>query len=175
MFYQMGYLGNISLLSKFKKPNLHPMWNRLFTLLFKSFSECVTGSDSANKLFCPIIYGLYSGINHYYSSILWAQLVQSTLSTSRHLEIYCARFWSFIVKHAIVRLQIQVPYNFVIAAIPIFDTSNFIVSDPTKFYFFGSIPEAILLIVPTDNVLINEYRENLPKVLILCLKICKGI
>ncbi|CAI9266356.1 unnamed protein product [Lactuca saligna] len=39
MFYLMGYLENLSLVSKFKKPNLPPMWNGLFTPLFKSFSE----------------------------------------------------------------------------------------------------------------------------------------
>ncbi|CAI9277151.1 unnamed protein product [Lactuca saligna] len=35
MFYQMGFIGDISLLSKFRKSSLPPMWNGLFTLLFK--------------------------------------------------------------------------------------------------------------------------------------------
>lgn len=70
MFYQMGYLENFTLLSMFRKPNLPPMRNELFTLLFKSFSKRVTGSNSANKLFCTIIYGLYTGINLDYGSIL---------------------------------------------------------------------------------------------------------
>ena len=46
------------------------------------------------------------------------------------------------------------------AAIPIFHTSNFIVSDPTKFYFVGSIPEAILIKVSAANVLITKYRKK---------------
>lgn len=45
-------------------------------------------------------------------------------------------------------------------AIPIFHTSNFIVSDPTKSDFVGSIPEAMLIKVPADNVLIIEYRKK---------------
>lgn len=45
-------------------------------------------------------------------------------------------------------------------AIPIFHTSNFIVSDPTKFSFIGSLPEAMLNYVPTDNELINEYQKK---------------
>lgn len=63
MLFQMGYLGEITLLSKFKKPNLLPMWNGLFSLLFKIYSEWVTGSNSASKLLCTIIYGLYTRIN----------------------------------------------------------------------------------------------------------------
>ena len=101
MFYQMGYLENITLLSKFRKPNLPRIWNGLFTLLFKSFSERVTGFDSDDKLFYTIIYGLYKGVNQDYGFVLWVQLVQSTLATSRHSEISCAQFWSIIIKRAI--------------------------------------------------------------------------
>lgn len=36
MFYKMGYLDNLVVLSKFKKPNLPPMWNGLFTLILKA-------------------------------------------------------------------------------------------------------------------------------------------
>ena len=70
MFYHMGYTGDISLLSKFRKPNLPPIWNGLFTLLFKRFSECVAGSDSISKLLYTIIYVLYHGINSDYGAIL---------------------------------------------------------------------------------------------------------
>ncbi|CAI9303570.1 unnamed protein product [Lactuca saligna] len=52
---EMGYKESISAISKFKKPNLPPMWNGLFTLLFKSFSKWVTGSDCASKLFMTLI------------------------------------------------------------------------------------------------------------------------
>ncbi|CAI9259744.1 unnamed protein product [Lactuca saligna] len=116
MFYQMGYLENLSLISKLKKPNLPTMLNEFFTVLFKRFSV--------------------------------------------HSKISCGCFWSIIVQRAIVNHQIQVQYISVIAAIPIFHTSNFIVSDPTKFDFIGSIPEAMLLKVPTNNVLISEYRKK---------------
>ncbi|CAI9299731.1 unnamed protein product [Lactuca saligna] len=39
MFYQMRYKDYLIILLKFKKPNLPPMWNGFFTLIFKSFSE----------------------------------------------------------------------------------------------------------------------------------------
>lgn len=51
MFYQMGYNGDITLPSKFRKPFLPPMWNGLFTLLFKSLPERVSGSDNVSKMF----------------------------------------------------------------------------------------------------------------------------
>lgn len=47
-----------------------------------------------------------------------------------------------------------------LAAIPIFHTSNFIESCPTKFNFFGSLPEAMLNFVHAENVVVNEYRKK---------------
>ncbi|CAI9273803.1 unnamed protein product [Lactuca saligna] len=49
MFYQIGYLENLSLLLKFKKPNLPPMWNGFFTLLFKSFLEIECSSETRGE------------------------------------------------------------------------------------------------------------------------------
>ena len=98
MFYDMGYKQIIPSISKFKKPNLPPQWNGLFTLLFKPFFERVTGSDYASKLFMNLMYGLYDGINLNYGTVLWAQLVQSTHSTTRHSEISYARFWTIVFK-----------------------------------------------------------------------------
>lgn len=82
MFYQMSYNGDLTLLSKFKKYNLPPVWNGLFTLMFKSFSKRIASSDNASKLFTTIIYGLYHDINLDYDSIMWEQLIQSTYSTT---------------------------------------------------------------------------------------------
>ena len=70
MFYQIGYTDRIPSITKFKKSNLPPLWNHLFTLLFKAFSEKVTGSDCASKSFMTIIYGLYHGISLDYGSML---------------------------------------------------------------------------------------------------------
>lgn len=92
MFYQMGYIGGISLLLKFQKSFLPPIWNELFTLLFKSLSERVSGSDSPSKFFYTLIYGLYTGINMDFGSVQLAQFVQSTSSTIRDTKIFCAHF-----------------------------------------------------------------------------------
>lgn len=90
MFYQMGYTCDISLLSKFRKPFFPPMRNGLFTLLFKNFSERVASLDSTSKFFYTLIYGLFHGVNLDYGSVLWAQIIQSTISSTRHTEISCA-------------------------------------------------------------------------------------
>ena len=75
MFYQMGYKETLTAISKFKKPNLPATWNALFTILFKSFYERVTGSECESKLFIGLMYGLYTGENVVYSSILWDQFI----------------------------------------------------------------------------------------------------
>lgn len=108
MFYQMGYKETLTSISKFRKPNMLPQWNGLFTLIFKSFSERVTSSDYANKLYMNIMYGIYIGENIDDGVVLWAQLVQSTHSTNRHSEISCARFWTIVVQRAIERHKIPV-------------------------------------------------------------------
>ncbi|CAI9275224.1 unnamed protein product [Lactuca saligna] len=136
------------------------MWNILFTLLFKSFSERVTGSDSASKLFCTIIYILYHGINLDYGSILWQQLVQSTLSITRHSKISCAWLWSVIIQRAINRLNIPVTKGYIRAAIPILHTSNFIMSDRTKFMCIGSISETMLNYVPKKQAYQRVSKET---------------
>ena len=106
----MGYKKTLTVVSKFRKPNLLPQWNRLFTLLFKAFSEWVTGLDCASKLFMAIIYGIYTRINIDFGAILWAQVIQCTLSTTHHREISCERFWTVIVQRAIEKLQIYVRF-----------------------------------------------------------------
>lgn len=97
MFYQMGYKETLTTVLKFRKPNLPPQWNGLFTLIFKGFSERVTGSDCASKMVMALMYGLYTGLNVDYGAVIWAQVIQSTLSSTRHGEISCAHFWIIIV------------------------------------------------------------------------------
>ncbi|KAL7585172.1 hypothetical protein Lser_V15G45229 [Lactuca serriola] len=117
MFYQIGYKEALSAVSKFKKPNLPPTWNALFSILFKAFSRRVTGNDCASKLFMSLMYGLYTGKNVDYGSILWAQLMQSTHSVTRHSEISCARFLTIIVNKALQQLKIPVMSDAMMASI----------------------------------------------------------
>ncbi|CAI9288706.1 unnamed protein product [Lactuca saligna] len=133
MFYQMGYKETLTAVSKFRKPNLPPQWNDLFTLLFKGFSKMVTGSEYASKLFMAILNGLYIGSNIDYSFVLWAQLVQSTLSTTCHSEISCTRFSTLIVHHSIDRLKISLMQDTLMASISTFHTIGIIISDSSSF------------------------------------------
>ena len=120
---------------------------------FKSFSERVAGSDNTSKLFYTLLYGLYYGINLDYGLILWSQLIQITVSISHNTEISCARFWSIIVKRALVHFKDPAMDDFVVVAISILQTSTFMMSEPSKFSFVGSILEAMLMKVPSDNAI----------------------
>jgi len=75
VFYRMGYSSDITKLLKFMKSSLPPIWNALFTLLFKCFSERVAGSDALNKLFYTLMYGLFTGEEVDFGLVLWTQLV----------------------------------------------------------------------------------------------------
>lgn len=175
----MGYKEVLTVVSKFKKPNLPLMWNGLFTLLFKCFSERVTGSDCASKLFMTIMYGIYLGVNLDYGSMLWAQFVQNTLSNTRHDEISCARFWTLIVQRAIDRLNISVIKGSCVATIQIFHTTKIILDDTSIFTFICSVLETMLRNVPAASEVRQTYRSvptsNLQPITDVVRKVLKDI
>ncbi|KAI3780423.1 hypothetical protein L2E82_10404 [Cichorium intybus] len=160
LFYQMGYKGDITQLSKFTKKGLPPQWNALFTILFKSFSERTTGTDSASKLFYSFFYGLYNAVNLDYGSILWSQFVENVNYRLRHQEISCARFWSLVVQRTIEKHNIHIMTDSVMSVIPTLPTATFITSKAEDFDFIGDIPMAMLDRVPKDVNCIVDYCKK---------------
>lgn len=131
----------------------------MFTLLFTSFSERVIGSDCASKLFMTILYGIYTGINIYFGAVLWARLLQSTHSTNRYSEMFCARFWIVVVQMAIEKFQIPLMQDSFMYAISLFHTTNMIIAYNSKFSFVGSIPEAMFRDDPAASKILKAYRK----------------
>lgn len=80
--------------------------------------------------------------------ILWTQLIQCMVSSTRHTNISCARFWSIIVKRVLDHYKVPLMEDTVIVVILILQTSSFMLSDPTKFNFIGSILGVMLERVP---------------------------
>lgn len=72
MFHKIGYNSDLSLLSKLKKHVLPPVWNALFTILFKCLLERITGSDGASMIFYSLMYELFSRENVDYGTITWS-------------------------------------------------------------------------------------------------------
>lgn len=155
----MGYTGDISLLSKFRKSFFPLMWNKLFTLLFKSLSKRVTGSKSASKVFYTLIYGLYNWINLDYGSVLWTQFVQSAISSTRHTEISYARFWRVVVNRDLNIFKVPLMKDSLMAGNPTLQKTTFVMSDPRNFKFVSSIPDVMLEKVPLDNSIFRDYRK----------------
>ena len=104
-----------------------------------------------------IMYGVYSGVNLDYGTVLWAQLVHSTLSSTRHNEISCARFWTIFVQRTIDRLRIPEIEGPSMANIQVFHTTNIIFSDTSQFTFIESILEMMLRNVPAASEVIRAY------------------
>ncbi|KAI3752475.1 hypothetical protein L2E82_24508 [Cichorium intybus] len=160
LFYQMGYKGNITQLSKFAKKGLLPQWNALFTILFKSFSERTTGTDSASKLFYSFFYGLYHDVNLDYGSILWSHFVDSVNYRLRHQEISCARFWSLVVQRTIEKHDIHIMTDSMMAVISTLPTVTFTTSKVEDFEFIGAIPMEMLNRVPNDVKCVVDYCKQ---------------
>ncbi|KAL7603874.1 hypothetical protein Lser_V15G20006 [Lactuca serriola] len=148
MFYNMGYTEVLTTIVKFKKSCLPPQWNGMFTVLFNGLSERSDGSDGSSRLFLSIMYGIYNGINMDYGSVLWQQLIQSLSSTSRHLEISYARFWTLVTKWVMDKYHIPIVAGAPMSSIGTFHATKIIVSDASKFPFNGSIPETMYGDVP---------------------------
>nr|KAJ0206608.1 hypothetical protein LSAT_V11C500230710 [Lactuca sativa] len=160
MFYQMGYTKTLSTITKFKKSCLPPEWNGLFTLLFKGLSERSAGSDGASKSFITVLYGLYHGIDLDYGSIIWQQLVQSLVSSSRHSEISCGRFWSISTNWAMDHLRVPIMVDSLLSSIATFHTTKIIVTYPPRYSFIGSIPEAMLGRISALSNVLQQYRKR---------------
>ncbi|KAI3700355.1 hypothetical protein L2E82_44981 [Cichorium intybus] len=162
LFYQMGYKGDIDLLSRFNKSGLPPYWNALFTILFKSFSERTSRTDNASKPFYTLIYGVYHDLNLDYGSILWNQFVKSINYKNRHSEISCARFWSIVVQRTLTKHDIHIMTDSVMAAIPILPTSTFVKTNSKDFEFIGSIPLEMTNRVLNDVKCVAAYCQLPP-------------
>ena len=130
----MRYTETLTTVTKFKKSCLPPQWNGLFTLMFKGLSERSAGSDGASKSFMTVLYGLYHGIDLDYGSIIWQQLVQSLVSSSRHSEISCGRFWSLITNLAMDRLRVPIMADSLLSSTATFHMTKIIITDPTVYW-----------------------------------------
>ncbi|XP_052627467.1 flocculation protein FLO11-like [Lactuca sativa] len=109
-----------------------------------------------------ILYGLYNGINLDYGSALWQQLIQSLASSSRHTEVFYARFWTLVTKWAMDKLHVLIVADSPLSSISVFHTTKIIVTDPTKFSFIGSIPESMYAGVSKASIIMKTYKEFRP-------------
>lgn len=65
-----------------------------------------------------------------------------------------------MVNHAFGHFKVKLMKDSIMAAIPILQTSMFVMSNPRNFTFIGSIPEEMLMKVPHDNAIVNAYRKS---------------
>ncbi|XP_023737738.1 uncharacterized protein LOC111885730 [Lactuca sativa] len=90
-----------------------------------------------------MLYRLYNGVNLDFGVVIWQQRVQSLYSSSPHSVISCGKYWSIITKWAMDRLHVPIMADSLLLSIATFHTTKIIVTDPSKFFFIGSIPEAM--------------------------------
>lgn len=64
-----------------------------------------------------------------------------------------------MVNRAISHFKVPFIIDFVMEVIPTLQNSMFMMSDPRNFAFVGTILEEMLLKVPSDNMIVNEYRK----------------
>nr|KAJ0220199.1 hypothetical protein LSAT_V11C200056640 [Lactuca sativa] len=144
----------------FSKDSLSEALAQMVQASFKGLSERSAGSDGASKFFMTVLYGLYHGINLDFRTIIWQQLVQSLVSSSRHSEILCGRFWTIITNWEMDRLHVPIMANSRLSSISTFHTTKIIVTNPTKYSFIGSIPEAMLAPISASSNVLQQYRKH---------------
>ncbi|CAI9282322.1 unnamed protein product [Lactuca saligna] len=129
---------------------------------FHKLSERITGVDCTSKLFMSLIYGLYTGMHIDFGAVLWAQVIQRTISTSQYIEISCARFWSLIVCRAIEKHNIPTMQDALSFSVSTFHTTGIIVANTSKFSFIGSIPEVMFWEVPASTIILDRFHKLTP-------------
>ncbi|CAI9276275.1 unnamed protein product [Lactuca saligna] len=85
------------------------------------------------------------------------------VSTTRHMEISCARFWSIVVNCVLGHFKVLFVIDSIMEAIPTLQTSTFVISDPRNFTFISSIPEVMLVRVPSDNSIDDSESRTFTK------------
>lgn len=90
------------------------------------------------------------------------RVIQSTLSTTHHNEISCARFWSLTIRGAIVKHNILTMKDALAFSVSNFHTTRIIVADKSKFSFIGSIPEVMFRNVPASSKILEGFRKLTP-------------
>lgn len=75
-------------------------------------------------------------------------------------EISCVCFWLIVVKRALIHFKVPISEDFFVAIVLVFQKLAFVISDLTKFTFFGSIPEVMLEKVPSNSVIVNRHRKK---------------
>ena len=91
-------------------------------------------------------------------------MIQITLSTTRHSEVSCVRFWSLIIQWAIDKLKILVMMDALLSTVSTFHTTGIILADNSKFSFVGSIPEAMFRDVSATSKILEGFRKLAPSV-----------
>lgn len=139
VYHQIGYKSDLFVLLKFHKSYFPPIWNDLFTILFKGFSQRITSSDNANKLFHTLLYTLYTNEKIDLCQILQVQFTQIPASSMNDSNTSCAYFWSIVLKNAWDHFKVPRVADMQFVKFSMLNKTTFVTTDAKNFHYIRDI------------------------------------
>lgn len=157
---QMGYLPpRLETTPSFKKTKLPAMWQFLVHLFVRCLSGKTGGTDTINRPFLVLLFGIYTGKEVDFGTTIWNDF--SSYVFPKKKEIPCARFWALALRLMYTKLKVPLPEGekmFIPRII-----SRYSIPDQSDFREAASLPEAMLQYIDENSeVLIIHTEETGP-------------
>ncbi|KAI3517338.1 hypothetical protein L1887_16552 [Cichorium endivia] len=157
---QMGYLPpRLETTPSFKKTKLPAMWQFLVHLFVRCLSGKTGGTDTINRPFLVLLFGIYTGKEVDFGTTIWNDFASYVFPKKK--EIPCARFWALALRWMYTKLKVPLPEGekmFIPRII-----SRYSIPDQSDFREVANLPEAMLQYIDENSeVLITHTEETGP-------------
>ncbi|KAL4575113.1 hypothetical protein LXL04_021954 [Taraxacum kok-saghyz] len=157
---QLVYLpSRMGLPSNFRKGELPAMWRFLMHFLLRCLTGKTGGTDTVNRSFLVLLFGIYTGKEVDIGTFLWKDFVSHVFPKKK--EIPCARFWALALQmmYENAKVEVKLPQGEkMFTPRPI---SRYTISDQFDFRKVGHLPEAMLQYIDENSeVLIKHKKET---------------
>lgn len=165
MFNEMGHQPRLTKISDFKKSGLPTIWNFLFGIFLRCLTSRTFGLDKGRMEVYAMVSGLYYDIPVDYSIQLWKEFQKSVENSNVVQGIFCARYWSLILRYFYDKEGIQAFDEEETAEFMKYHFPNEVSDDEEIFAHVARIPVAMLKKVdPSSEVLLNYITTIDPTV-----------
>ncbi|KAI3697655.1 hypothetical protein L6452_30750 [Arctium lappa] len=158
----LGYVGNLTKMSDFRKSNLPPFYYQFFSVINKCLTSRHSGHGNTNihtlRLFHAIIYDLHVD----YVVTIWTELYEKVLSkrhTKKPKYVPYQRFLQIIVR-GILRSNRDIPKRSHHESAPENEMTH-LQKQKQSFSFEMPIPAALLAYADQNAPSVRQYRESM--------------
>lgn len=160
-FNKMGYQPPLTGNSHFCKTTLPCIWNFLFRIFLCCLTGRSTGIDKAKLEVYAMIVGLYYNLNVNYVTQLWEEFEIGISHTNVTNGVWCARYWSLILREVYEKDGISVPSEDAKMEFSTYKSPKVVSDDPVLFSAVAQILDAMLRKVDPAYPILVHYLTTI--------------